>query len=180
MTMREGRRRAVAILPPMRARGIAAVLAAALLVGACGDSGDSGSAKPTADAGKTAATTTEPANTSTSKSKSATPGAKATKAVVVAKGDKACRTAKTKRSRLDRVGSAADQIAALASQTGDKRIAKYVGVLNNELGLLRRLSYARKQKQSGQVSFLLAALAKQRHRARVLAREYGFRSCGSG
>ena len=85
-----------------------------------------------------------------------------------------------RRNRLDRVGTTADQIAALESQTDDARIVKYVNVLNNELGLLRRLSAARKNKRSGEVDFILDALAKQRRRARMLAADYGFKSCGSG
>jgi hypothetical protein len=166
----------------MRAWRIAATVVAALTIGACGDS-DGGSGKGTSVAVKPPASTA-PTTSTPSKSKSTpktTPaGKKPTKLEIVDRGDKACRAAKTKRNRLDRVGSAADQIAALASQTDDARVAKYVNVLNNELGLLRRLSYARKNKQAGQVTFLLDALAKQRHRARVLAGEYGFKSCGSG
>jgi ABC-type glycerol-3-phosphate transport system substrate-binding protein len=164
----------------MRVGRLAAALAAALMIGACGDSGGGSTTSASSTPSTTASTASTPAKGSTQTKTSEASPAKATKAEVVSKGDTACRAAKTKRNRLDRVGTAAEQIARLASQTGDKVIAKYVGVLNNELGLLRRLSYARKHKQSQQEQFLLAALAKQRHRARVLAKQYGFQSCGSG
>lgn len=159
----------------------AAALAAALTIGACGDSGG-GSGKTTSVSVKpsvTAPSTTTTATTPTTKTTPAAPK-RLTKVQVVSSGDKACKAAKAKTKRLDRVGTTADQIAALASQTDDKLIAKYVDVLNNELGLLRRLSYARQQKDEKQVTFLLDALAKQRHRARVIARDYGFQVCGSG
>jgi hypothetical protein len=162
----------------MQVRPIAAAVVAALTIGACGDSGNgsktqSVAVKPSVTAPKTTTTATTPKTTGTTPKK-------ATKAQVVATGDKACKANKRRRDRLDRVGSTAEQIAALASKTSNKVIAKYVNVLNNELGLLRRLSYARKHKQSGQVAFIKDALAKQRHRARVLARDYGFQVCGSG
>jgi hypothetical protein len=162
----------------MQLRSIAAAMVAALTIGACGDSGggsetQSVSVKPAVTAPETATTATTPKATRTTPKK-------VTKAEVVAAGDKACKANKRKRDRLDRVGSTAEQMAALASETDNKLIAKYVDVLNNELGLLRRLSYARKHKQAGQVTFIRDALAKQRHRARVIAREYGFQACGSG
>jgi hypothetical protein len=163
----------------MQYRRLAAALAAALMIGGCGGS-DSGSAGRASSVDvKPSTTGSTPTTTQSSKTTTAGGGA-TTKADVVAKGDKACRTAKRKTNRLERVGTTADQIAALAGQTDDKLIAKYVNVLNNELGLLRRLSFARKHKQSGQERFILAALAKQRHRARVIAKEYGFKTCGSG
>jgi hypothetical protein len=165
----------------MLARPIAGAIAVALTIGACGDS-DGGSAKTTSVSVKPsvttpATTTTETKTTTTPKT---TPAKKVTKAEVVATGDKACKANKSKKNRLDRVGSTASQIAALATQTNDRLVAKYVDVLNNELGLLRRLDYARKHKQQNQVDFLLSALAKQRHRARVIARDYGFQVCKSG
>jgi hypothetical protein len=150
------------------------------MIGACGDSGGGGTTAASSNPSTTGSTASTPAKGKAKTQASKGSPAKATKAEVVSKGDTACRAAKTKRNRLDRVGTAAEQIARLASQTDDELIAKYVGVLNNELGLLRRLSYARKHKQSKQEQFLLAALAKQRHRARVLAKQYGFQSCGSG
>jgi hypothetical protein len=167
-------------LPAVRAGRIAAGMAVALAIGACGDS-DGGSTKGTSVAvkpsSKEAPTGT---TTTTTKSKPAAATKKITRTEVIAKGDQACVAAKRKTNRLDRVGTTADQIAALESQTDDPRIAKYVNVLNLELGLLRRLSVARKNKKSSEVDFILAALAKQRHRARVLAADYGFKSCGSG
>ena len=167
-----------AILPPMQVRSIAAAVVAAVAIGACGDSKggsetQSGSVKPSVTGAETTTTATTPKTTST------TPN-RVTKADVVTTGDKACKANKRKRDRLDRVGSTAAQIAALATKTDNELIAKYVNVLNNELGLLRRLADARKHKQTGQVTFIRNALAKQRHRARVIARDYGFRVCGSG
>jgi hypothetical protein len=165
----------------MQLRPIAAAVAAALAIGACGDS-EGGSGKTTSVSVKPSATapeTTTTATTPKAKSKAKT-AAKPTKAQAVATGDKTCTSAKEKRKRLERVGTNADQAAALAAQTGSATLLKYANALSNELGLLRRLDYARKHKQSKQVDFLLSALAKQRHRARVLAKEYGFQVCGSG
>ena len=180
MTLPAGPHRAVAILPPMRAGRIAAGMAVALAIGACGDS-EGGSTKGTSVAVKPASKEAPAASTkTTTKSKPATSTKKVTRAQVIAKGDQACRAAKRKTNRIERVGTTADQIAALESQTDDPRIAKYVNVLNNELGLLRRLSTARKNKKAGEVDFILDALAKQRRRARMLAADYGFKSCGSG
>jgi len=76
------------------------------------------------------------------------------------------------------IDNTADQIAALASKTDDKIVAQYVIALQNEVGLLRRIDYAKKHKQS--TSFLRSALDKTRETERKLAGSYGFQVCSSG